>query len=104
VTHILDNPIWHALVTGNKKYALGSEHVKYIKRDVGLFAGLQSNSERELVELHKLLPSKSRVILFTPEAIRIPAGWNIELKKDLLQMVYQQRATAVVEDRELTPL
>jgi ribosomal protein S18 acetylase RimI-like enzyme len=104
VSHILDNPIWNALSTGNKKFAFGNEQVKYIDREVGFFAGLKCNSETELKDLHGMVPLKSRVILFTPEEIRIPAGWHIALKKDLLQMVYQQQASFIADDTELVPL
>jgi predicted GNAT family acetyltransferase len=102
--YILDNPIWNALVTGNKELAYGNAHVKYIKRDVGFFAGLKTNSETELADLHALLPEKSRIILFTPEEISVPSGWDIELKKGVLQMVYQQQGSPIVNANELTRL
>ena len=47
-SHILDNPIWNALTTGNKHFAFGNEQAKYIKREVGLFAGMKNNSEKQL--------------------------------------------------------
>lgn len=104
MSHILDNPIWNALTTGNKKLAYGSAQAKYIKRDVGLFAGLRTNNERELIDLHALVPEKSQFILFTPEEISIPRGWRIELKKAILQMVYPEQRPLVEEDNDLIPL
>jgi len=104
VPHILDNPIWNALITGNKKFAYGSEQAVYIDREVGFFAGLKTNSEQNLDDLHALVPVKSHVILFTPQELRIPAGWRIDLKKDLLQMVYQKQDPPVPEANELIPL
>jgi predicted GNAT family acetyltransferase len=102
--HILDNPIWNALVTGNKKFSNGNEQAKYINRDVGIFAGLKTNNESDLNELHALVPEKSLVVLFTPGEIPIPTGWTIQLKKEILQMVYQQQDQPVAEANELTPL
>jgi ribosomal protein S18 acetylase RimI-like enzyme len=102
--HILDNPIWNALNTGNKNFAHGNEKAKYLERDLGIFAGLKTNSESELSELHTLLPDKSLVVLFTPEEMPIPDGWNIELKKELFQMVYLQQNQPVEEENELVPL
>jgi ribosomal protein S18 acetylase RimI-like enzyme len=104
MTHILDNPIWHALVTGNKHLALGSEQAKYIRREVGIFAGLKTNSTSELKELQAFIPEKSSIILFTPEELSVPAGWHIALKKDLLQMIHQSPHAALATENELIPL
>jgi len=92
------------LNTGNENLAFGNEHTKYLKRDVGFFAGLISNRESDLEELHALLPSKSLAVLFTPAEINIPAGWRVELKKELLQMVYHQQQPDPAPNMELTPL
>lgn len=104
MTHILDNPIWNALITGNKSFAYGSEEAKYMERDIGIFAGLKTNSQINLDELCSLVPEKSLVVLFTPEEIALSAGWNIKLKKVLLQMVYQQQDLPVVDNNELITL
>ena len=104
MTHTLDNPIWNALITGNKNFAYGNAQAKYIKRDVGFFAGLKTNSEEDLFHLHALLPLESRVILFTPDEISIPHGWSIELKKALLQMVYLQQEPPITNAKELVLL
>ena len=91
--HILDNPIWNALTTGNKKFANGSKTVKYIKRDVGFFGAMQRNSQKALHELHSLLPGGSKVILFTPKKITIPPNWNVKVERPLLQMIYTKGKT-----------
>ncbi len=103
MTHILDNPIWNALNTGNKQFAYGNDQAKYIKRDVGLFAGLKTNSEEELKVLYHLLPMESRVILFTPNEIIISPGWKIKLQKDILQMVYEHEPIPA-DHTDLIPL
>lgn len=92
--HVLNNPIWQALITGNKKFAYGTKNVKYFKRDVAFFAGMQRNSQKALNELYKLLPAGSKVILFIPKKIIIPASWNIKVERPLLQMVYTKKQTA----------
>lgn len=104
MTHILDNPIWNALVTGNKKLAYGTEQARYMKRDVGIFAGLQTNSESDLLNLHAQLPAKSTVILFTPGEIQVPQGWRMAVKQPLLQMVYMQQDVPKPTGSELIPL
>jgi len=104
VTHILDNPIWNALITGNKKFAYGSEGAKCMERDMGIFAGLKNNSKKDLDELYIVVPEKSLVVLFTPEEITLSSSWNIKLKKELLQMVYQQQGLPLMDDNERIPL
>lgn len=94
---ILDNPVWNALHTTNQQLATGNEQAKYIKRDVGLFAGLRSNSVEELVSLKTLLPAGGAVILFVPNEITIPPTWKIKLKRDILQMIYNKKEVAIVD-------
>jgi GNAT superfamily N-acetyltransferase len=104
VKEILDNPIWNALVTGNKRFFCGNGDANYIKRDVGLFAGLKNNSEKDLKHLYSLLPFKSRVILFTPGKLSIPLGWRIILDKNVLQMVFSQQDPIFQNYKDLIPL
>jgi ribosomal protein S18 acetylase RimI-like enzyme len=104
MTHTIDNPIWNALNSGNSLYAFGTDSARYIKRDVGLFAGLKDNSEHDLEALYTLLPSKSVVILFTPGDISIPAYWRIQLKKDLLQMEYEHSLSFIEGKNEIVKL
>ncbi|HEY0898642.1 MAG TPA: hypothetical protein VGD90_04870, partial [Sphingobacteriaceae bacterium] len=84
--HLLDNPIYHALNTGSQRFSFGNEYARYLNRDMGLFAGLKSNSIEDIQELYQLTPPDGRVVLFTPEAIEIPEGWKVLLQKPLLQM------------------
>jgi predicted GNAT family acetyltransferase len=104
VTHILDNPIWNALITNNKHLAYGNEQAKCLKREVGIFAGLRTNSESDLSNLQVLIPEKKMVVLFTPEELSVPAGWQLVLQKAIFQMVYEQVDSPRVDDQELVGL
>ena len=104
MTHILDNPIWNALITSNKHLAYGSEQAKYLKREVGIFAGLKTNRESDLSNLQALLPERSLVVLFTPEELFVPAGWQLVLQKAIFQMVYEQVDSPREDDQELVGL
>lgn len=101
---ILDNPIWHALSTGNRQMAFGNEKTLYIKRDVGFFAGLQSNSEGELVALHQLVPSGETFYLFIPGEISIPAEWQIVKCREILQMIYPLKKAINNSKEDIIPL
>ncbi|WP_207506096.1 GNAT family N-acetyltransferase [Telluribacter humicola] len=104
MTHILDNPIWNALSTGSKPFSIGNEQAKYMRRDIGFFAGLRANSESDLDELHALVPEGSIVVLFTSNEVSVPAGWRLEIKKDLIQMVYPSQDMHEAEAQELISL
>jgi FR47-like protein len=102
--HILDNPIYNALITGNKKLALGNPAVQYIQREVGWFAGMKRNSQKALNELHQMLPAGSRIILFTSKELRIPNSWTIIAARPLLQMVCTKKQNTVKGTKKIVPL
>lgn len=85
---VLDNPIWHALQTGNRYLAAGNEQAQYTRRDAGAFAGMPHNSIRELEQLHGMIPAGEVVVLFTTGEIAIPDFWKVQLNRDLLQMAH----------------
>lgn len=91
--HILDNPIYNALITGNSVISCGGGPVRFLDPQVGAFAGLRDNSSEQLLELHALTGPDIPVVLFTPGEIAIPDVWKIVLNRPLLQMVCQEGAT-----------
>jgi ribosomal protein S18 acetylase RimI-like enzyme len=103
VTHVLDNPIWNALISGNKNFAFGNEQAKYYDREVGAFAGLKHNQGAELDSLLEVTPLQTPVVLFTPSEIEISSHWKINIKRPLLQMVFENDG-AIPQQTKLTPL
>lgn len=85
---VLDNPIWHALQTGNRAMAAGNDMAQYIRRDAGAFAGMPHNSTGGLEQLREMIPQGEVVVLFTPGLIGVPEGWQVQLERKLLQMVH----------------
>jgi len=104
--HILDNPIFNALTTGNKHLSHGTDTARYFISDVAPFAGLKENSSVYFNELREISKQDASFILFTPLHLEIPQTWNINGQMDLLQMVFEQPAPAVPKNiiiRELGP-
>lgn len=95
--HLLDNPIWNALISGNKNLANGDSKAKFVNRDVGAFAGLKENNVEDLISLHEQTPEETPVVLFVPTEITIPEEWQILIKKPLLQMVYLYKTPPLVK-------
>ena len=102
--NILDNPIWNALITGNKNLALGNDHVKYIQRDVGLFAGFNITTKKALTELAGMISEGEKVILFMTKPIAVTGEWRTEAARPLLQMVYTKKQTFSTDSTGIEPL
>lgn len=102
--NILDNPIWNALKTGNKNLAFGNDHVKYIQRDVGLFAGFDITTKKALAELAHMIPVGEKVILFMTKPIQVTAQWSVEAARPLLQMVCTKPIAFAADTVGIVPL
>lgn len=86
--HVLDNPIWNALLTGNKAFALGNNLALSIRRNMGAFAGMPHYGPDAWRALYEGTPAGAIVVLFTPDSLVVPQGWQVLLEKVLLQMVH----------------
>ncbi len=85
---ILDNPVWHAMRTGNRNLALIDGAVGYFPPPVGPFAGLETPEEpRSFDLLDAFLPSHAGVAIVTARKLIIPAPWKIPFQTILVQMV-----------------
>ncbi len=100
MTHVLDNPAWNALISGNKHLAHGSGPVRYFGREVSPFVALEGNSEENLIQLYDILPHS--VLLFvTPVEMIFPPRWNVLQQIHGLQMIYD---AAALPDKVTSPL
>jgi ribosomal protein S18 acetylase RimI-like enzyme len=100
MNHVLDNPAWNALISGNKHLAYGNGPVRYFDRGVSPFAALEENSEKNFRLLHEMFPHS--VLLFvTPVKIEFPSQWNVLQHIHGLQMMCDASA---VHDEVTTPL
>ncbi|MGV3641886.1 MAG: GNAT family N-acetyltransferase [Adhaeribacter sp.] len=102
--HVLDNPIWNALISGNKPVALGGELAKYYPKEMGAFAGLEKFAPENFQSLYDLTPSDVEVVLFTPGKIQIPPNWQTYIAKPLLQLVYASPQPPAEQGAELVAL
>jgi ribosomal protein S18 acetylase RimI-like enzyme len=102
--HLLDNPIYNGLNTGNKHLSRGTDTAKFFIPEVAPFAGLKENSASYFEELREISTAEASFILFTPVHIQVPPIWNITGRMDLLQMVYEQQAPPVPADQEFIEL
>jgi predicted GNAT family acetyltransferase len=104
MTHLLDNPVWNALNSGNKNLAEGNERAKYCPKDIAPFVGLNDNSQADFNILYDLLPIGSVAAVVTPEAIVTPELWTLILETQLLQMVSDNPVPPTAFEYDLIPL
>jgi ribosomal protein S18 acetylase RimI-like enzyme len=87
--HVLDNPVWNALVSGNKNLAQGEGQIRYFDEAVSPFVGFEENNNANFQHLYNLSP-QNRVFGFVSSAeIEIPAPWQVPLYLNCLQMVHE---------------
>jgi ribosomal protein S18 acetylase RimI-like enzyme len=100
--HILDNPVWNALNTGNATLALGNAHAKCFPADVAFFVGTPDPSVQNFDALYKLVPFDVSGFQVMHE-ITIPAPWRLIRAVKVLQLVYEGVDVRQSDD-ELVPL
>jgi ribosomal protein S18 acetylase RimI-like enzyme len=86
--HVLDNPAWNALISGNKSLSYGNDQVKYFDPSVSPFVALNENTEDNFNLLYDLLPHDGPVLFVTPGEIEIPGAWKVLRTISGVQMVF----------------
>jgi len=89
--HILDNPIYNALISAHRIFSSGTGDVKYYLEDVASFAGLKNNSKFDFETLYENSPLDSLFVVFTPVPTNIPEQWRIVAQIDMFQMIYESK-------------
>ncbi|MBB6502513.1 GNAT family N-acetyltransferase [Pedobacter cryoconitis] len=88
--HILDNPAWNALISGNQELSNGIEDVKYFNKEVSPFVGLKENSISNFHQLYELIQHDSPVAFVNAAETQIPDCWKVLHLVSAYQMVYNQ--------------
>ena len=102
--HILDNPAFNALNTGNKELAKGNEQAKYFPPEVSPFSGLAENTPDNFKILYDITPDNGVLGFISPTKIEIPTAWNVLQRMDVLQMVCENAARQAEANKQIVPL
>ncbi|MBN8822668.1 MULTISPECIES: GNAT family N-acetyltransferase [unclassified Spirosoma] len=102
--HVLDNPAWNALVSGNKHLGDGTDNVKYFMPEVSPFVALQENTAQNLHLLDAAIPFNSPIGFITTIQLPIPTPWTLLQRVDGLQMVYDSVAEKPQTNLPIRPL
>ena len=96
MAHVLDNPVWNALISGNSALAQGPASVKYFAEDVSPFVGFDAFTPPAFELLHALVPAGRVLGVVSPTPLAIPAQWQVVKHLQVGQMVQEQPAAAVL--------
>ncbi len=102
--HILDNPIFNALSSGNENFSIGNDRAKFFLPDIALFAGIKEYSQSDFNALFRISPAESIFILFAPAGLQIPEQWKVTRQMEILQMVYDRTAPPPATDHSFADL
>jgi ribosomal protein S18 acetylase RimI-like enzyme len=89
VNDLLQNPVYHALLTGDQHLSFGTDHVKFYDEEVSPYVGFAENYTNGFADLYKLLPTGRRILYARPTSISIPYGWQLQHEIKGLQFVYE---------------
>ena len=101
--HLFANPVWHALQTRHRHFALSAGDACRYPADVVPFAALKSPTLSALHHLHALLLSGESVWVIG-ETLPPSAELSVEETMDCLQMVLPQDVTPPGPNIEIVPL
>ncbi|MDB4926713.1 GNAT family N-acetyltransferase [Mucilaginibacter sp.] len=102
--HVLDNPAYNALISGNKHLANGNKQVKYFDKEVSPFVGFKENTTNSFQLLYDLISHSSPVGFISPVEIDIPKQWKVANTIKCLQMIFDGEAPQEYNEVELIPL
>ncbi|MCR8561114.1 GNAT family N-acetyltransferase [Mucilaginibacter sp. BJC16-A38] len=85
--HLLDNPAWNALCSGNNSLSNGNQFAKYFSPDVSPFTGLPAATVENFQHLHEITPVDGPFGLMTPVKVDFPQPWKMLREMDIVQMV-----------------
>jgi ribosomal protein S18 acetylase RimI-like enzyme len=85
--HMLDNPVWNALIGPHRSLALGHGLARHYPRDMAPFSAIEQPTERAYADLAVDLPPNTEARLFRPCDEPLPAGWTAIDAFAMLQMV-----------------
>jgi ribosomal protein S18 acetylase RimI-like enzyme len=103
MAHLLDNPIFNALATGNSNLAYGNAQVKHFDAEVAIFVGLQENTAANFQLLYDAWPQAAPAIFVATYEVTDPASWTLAQSIPGLQMVYEGE-TKFVDESNLVVL
>jgi ribosomal protein S18 acetylase RimI-like enzyme len=104
VNHLLHNPVYNALCSGDKHLSFGADTVKFFDETVSPFVGFEETYTKGFTDLHELLPPGRKILYAIPAPVCPPDGWQLLVQIKGLQFVYEGSAEFKDEFTNVIPL
>lgn len=104
MAHILDNPCWNALNSGNKNLAEGNKQVRFFSPEVSPFVGLPEWNSYGFDQLYQVIPSQRRIAFMAAGEVEIPGEWEVVDYLKAFQMVHTNPAPGLTASSEIVHL
>ncbi len=101
---LLENPVYHALLTGDQPLNIGNAQVKFFDEQVSPFVGFERKYEKGFSDLSQLLPAGRKILYATPAEFIQPPGWQVTHAINGLQFVYKGGSIYQTEFPGIIPL
>jgi len=104
VNPLLQNPVYNALISGDRHLSFGEGNVKYFDEQVSPFAGFEHGYEKGFSDLYDIFTTGRKIIYAAPFQIPQPAGWQLQHNLKGLQFVYEPGSELKTEFPNIVPL
>ncbi len=85
---VLDNPIWNALNTEHRSFAIGGELAKRYPPEIGPLSGLVEQSDAAYEDLRNLTRSGGMTAQFLAAPVQLRPGWELVRDGLMSQMIW----------------
>jgi ribosomal protein S18 acetylase RimI-like enzyme len=86
MNHLLDNPIWNAMISHNSHLAQGNDQAKFFPENLSPFVGLATLADEGYQQLYNLLSFEQTAVLISGYKYNFPSNWTVILSDVLFQM------------------
>jgi predicted GNAT family acetyltransferase len=97
--HLLDRPIWSALATRHRAFALGDDFARRYPSSIVPFAATAADDAESLRALGRLIPPLESAILVQADAIALPAELSAISTAPVVQMIAERPLQTVSDER-----
>jgi ribosomal protein S18 acetylase RimI-like enzyme len=104
VEYLLENPVYNALLSGDKELGFGTGRARYFDEDISPFAGFEESNAQGFDDLFKLLPAGRKILFATSHLITEPNGWQLLNEIKGLQFILDSGVNAQSFQFEPVPL
>jgi len=104
VEHLLNNPVYNALISGDAHLGMGNGKARAFHEEVSPFAGFADNNPGGFDDLYRLLPPRRFILYANPVSVEIPENWRIVEKVAGVQMVFSGAGEILPPGAEPVPL